>query len=70
MNENLSPSWMEGVKPPFQQLIRCGSIEQFYRAAFTRGALDFGREAWRVCCPTCRPLVQAIANRYHGSEAA
>jgi hypothetical protein len=71
----LPPLWngvrdpMEGIRPSLAERIGCGSIEQFYRSAFVRGAHDGLREAYRQCCPSCRPLVSAIANRY-SCEAA
>jgi hypothetical protein len=58
------------IRPPLAEVIRAGSIAEVFLAAFQRGALDFGREAWRVACPECRPKIATLAWRYRGGEAA
>jgi hypothetical protein len=59
----------EGIRPPMAEMIRAGTPEQFFRAAFMRGARDALREAWRVACPVCRPRITALAWGYEGEAA-
>jgi hypothetical protein len=61
---NPTADWTHIVRPPAHYMIRAGSAEQRYRDAFTRGARDGLREAWRVCCRECRPKIAVIADRY------
>ena len=62
--------WLKDVKPPVAYyMIRLGSPEQAFRWAFQRGALDSLREAYRQCCPACRPRITAIASHYESAAA-
>jgi hypothetical protein len=45
-------------------------IAEVFIDGYRRGALDFGREAWKQCCETCRPKIETIALRYLSDEAA
>ena len=58
------------VKPPSYELIRAGSAEQWFRFAFCRGAHDALRQAYRLCCPSCRPIITSVAQHYHHEWAA
>jgi hypothetical protein len=62
---------LDAIKPPLHELIRAGSAEQRFRFAFCRGAHDALRQAYRLCCPSCRTVITAIAATYrHEWEAA
>ncbi|MGE2723547.1 hypothetical protein [Mycolicibacterium pulveris] len=58
------------VTPPTYMFLRAGTPEQCFRSAFTRGALDGLREAYRECCPECRSIITGIAHRYQQAQAA
>ncbi|VEG39414.1 Uncharacterised protein [Mycolicibacterium flavescens] len=60
----------DNVKPPMYMFLRAGTTEQLFRSAFTRGALDGLREAYRECCPECRSIITGIASCYQAQAAA
>ncbi len=53
------------VRPPSYYLIRAGSAEQRYRAAFCQGGTDALRQAYRLTCPSCRLHIIGLAAKYH-----
>ena len=66
-NESIEslPHWSDVVRPPAAyMLIRAGGAEQRFRFAFSLGGQSSLRQAWRACCPLCRPLIASLASHY------
>lgn len=63
--ESLPPRWSDVRPPAAYYLIRAGGKGQRFRYSFSLGGQSALRQAWRQCCPLCRPLIASLASHYH-----